>query len=63
MGRSASTSSTTAATTPTRGTNGSTAWRPRSLDLVGASSYLWHWKHGVFPARGRVRRTASAPGG
>jgi linoleoyl-CoA desaturase len=20
----------------------------RSLDLVGASSYLWHWKHGVF---------------
>ena len=20
----------------------------RSLDLVGGSSYLWHWKHGVF---------------
>jgi linoleoyl-CoA desaturase len=23
-------------------------WMARSLDLIGGSSYLWHWKHGVF---------------
>ena len=46
--RSGSTSSTTAGTTRTRGP----AWVNRlaalSLDLIGASSYLWQWKHVVF---------------
>lgn len=23
-------------------------WMARTMDFIGASSYIWHWKHGVF---------------
>ena len=23
-------------------------WMARTMDFIGASSYVWHWKHGVF---------------